>query len=308
MKHRALITGAAGFVGRYLRDHLSARGWDIVAVDNAPVEETLRCDITDAVLVEALIANAAPLTHVFHLAALTFVPDAQKNPARAMRVNIEGTVNVAEALRRHCPGARLVYISSAEVYGPPQYLPIDESHPLNPAIPYAISKAAADHYCAFLASGFGLDVVRMRPFNHSGAGQTENFVLPAFARQIARIETGRCAPQLHVGNLDAARDFSHVRDVVCAYEAAALNAESGQAYNVCAGRAIRIGDALDKLLALSSCAIEVVVDPDRLRPVDIPEIYGSHHKLTEKCGWQPEITLDTLLEELLDDWRARLNN
>ena len=100
MKHRALITGAAGFVGRYLRDHLSARGWDIVAVDNAPVEETLRCDITDAVLVEALIANAAPLTHVFHLAALTFVPDAQKNPARAMRVNIEGTVNVAEALRR----------------------------------------------------------------------------------------------------------------------------------------------------------------------------------------------------------------
>lgn len=306
MQERALITGAAGFAGRYLRNHLGARGWDIVAIDHLPAEGVLPCDITDETQVKAFFDTIAPVSHLFHLAALTFVPEAQQHPAKAMRVNLEGTVNIADTLRRHSHEARLVYISSAEVYGPPQRLPIDENHPLHPAIPYAISKAAADQYCAYLAHGLGMDVIRLRPFNHSGPGQADCFVLPAFARQIAEIEAGLRPPRIEVGNLDAARDFSHVRDVVRAYEEAALNGESGQVYNICAAKAIRIGDALDKLLALSSCKIEVIVDPARLRPVDIPEIYGSSQKLAAQTGWQPEIPFDTLLEELLDDWRARV--
>ena len=176
---------------------------------------------------------------------------------------------------------------------------------MNPKNPYAISKAAADHYCGFLHEAGALDVVRVRPFNHAGAGQPDVFVLSNFARQVAGIESGRLAPVLRVGNLDARRDFSHVSDVVRAYEAIALQGEAGEVYNVCSGQAPRIHDAVDKLLQLCRVAIRVEPDPSRLRTVDVSEVRGSHEKLKARTGWQPELSFERVLLDLLNHWRQQ---
>ncbi|MBI2431371.1 MAG: GDP-mannose 4,6-dehydratase [Candidatus Hydrogenedentes bacterium] len=300
------MTGASGFVGRILCAYLKERGWDVVGSGDLHQDGLIHCDVTDPGQVRALIATAGKCTHVFHLAALTFVPQANERPGDAINANLMGTIHLTEALRTHGAQARLIYIGSADAYGPPQSLPIDENHPLNPQNPYAISKAAADHYCAFLSKSSGLEIIRMRPFNHSGPGQSDHFVLSSFARQIAAIECGQAPPVLRVGNLEAARDFLHVQDVVRAYELAALKGHPGEAYNVCSGKAHRIQDVLDAMLEMATVKIEVEPDPARLRPVDVPRVEGAYLKLESHTGWLPNITFDTLLRDLLIDWRARL--
>lgn len=306
MKKRALVTGAGGFVGTRLARHLEAQGWEVVRSGHPAVEGMLPCDFQDDDEVRTLIADAGPLTHVFHLAAIAFVPDAERDPVRAMDVNLNGTIRLCGALREQAAPPRLVFIGSSEIYGPPQSLPMTEAHPINPANTYAISKAAADHYCAHLSRIRALDIVRMRPFNHAGPGQADSYVLSSFARQIAEIEAGLRAPVLETGNLDAARDFLHVDDVLRAYEAAALHAPGGEAFNVCSGQAQRIQAALDQLLAMSSATIEVRHDPARMRPSDVPEVCGSSAKLIAMTGWRPEIAFDALLRDLLDHWRSEI--
>jgi len=254
--------------------------------------------------VERAFAEAGAVTHVFHLAAVTFVPAAGRDPAGTFRANLQGTVHVAEAMRRAHPDARLVFIASGEVYGAPVSLPITEQHPLNPVNPYAISKTAADQYCRWLHAAEGVDTIRMRPFNHTGPGQNDAFALPAFAHQIAQIEQGAIPPILRVGNLEARRDFSHVEDVVEAYELAATAGEAGQAYNVCSGRAVSIRHALDLLLGMAKTPIAVEQDPDRMRAVEIAESFGSYDKLHQATGWQPKRTFESLLAELLAYWRT----
>jgi len=303
---RALVTGAAGFAGRALCAYLAERGWDIVACDlRAPSGpgQGVVCDVTDRDAVSALVAAQREVSHVFHLAALTFVPDATRDPSRTFAVNLQGTVHLTQALREHAPRARLIYIGSAGAYGQPQSLPITETHPIQPKNPYAISKAAADQYCGFLHEAGALDVLRVRPFNHAGAGQPDVFVLSSFARQVAGIESGRLPAVLRVGNLDSRRDFSHVSDVVRAYEAIALEGEGGEVYNVCSGEATCIQDALDQLLEMSRVAIRVEPDPSRLRAVDVSEVRGSYDKLRKRTGWEPEMPFDSILADLLDHWR-----
>jgi len=305
---RALVTGAAGFVGTILSAHLRKQGWAVTCSDHHVPQgggaDWFACDISDAAQIDQMVAWAGSVTHVFHLAAVTFVPEAGRNPSGAFNVNLLGTVHVAEAVARHAPDARLIYVSTAEVYGHPQFLPITESHPLDPTNPYAISKAAADQYCAYL-NHVGRDVVRVRPFNHTGPGQSDLFVLSSFARQIAQIESGKLPPVLQVGNIEAARDFSHVGDVVRAYECLALKGVSGEVYNVCSGHAVTVRDALDQLLALAQTDIRIEVQPERMRPVDVPCAYGSYEKLARDTGWRPEIPFERLLAELLEFWRAR---
>jgi GDP-4-dehydro-6-deoxy-D-mannose reductase len=306
MTQRALITGASGFVGPVLRAHLEAGGWETVCIGQAGEGGLPGCDITDRVEIDALLDHAGAITHVFHLAAMTFVPAAHRDPTTAMQVNLLGTIQLTNALRDRDSKARFVNIGSAEAYGPPQFLPVTEAHPLNPGNPYAISKAAADHYCAYLAKSGALDVVRVRPFNHSGPGQTDQFVLSSFARQIAEIEAGLRAPEIHVGNLTASRDFLHVNDVVRAYEALALRGQTGAAYNVCSGVARSIEEALHILLALSTARPKVVPDPARMRPVDVPVMYGSYDQIMHDTGWRPEHELEYLLTELLHYWRTQV--
>ena len=307
MNRTALITGAGGFVGHILRQYLSDRGWTVRCCDaRAPADDPdwFTCDVSDARSVDALLEWAGgEVTHVFHLAAITFVPESGRDPHRAFDVNLQGTVLLTDAVRRHAPSARFVFIGSAEVYGPPRTLPMDEQHPINPTNPYAISKAAADLYCGYLHAAGLLDVVRVRPFNHSGPGQSDAFVLSSFAHQIARIEAGKEPPVLRVGNLEARRDFSHVSDVVRAYEALALEGQSGEVYNVCSGCAVSIRDALEGLLNVAGASIRVEHDPARMRPVDIPEMWGTHAKLSARTGWTPRISFDALLCDLIGYWR-----
>ena len=308
----ALVTGAAGFVGRRLCAHLSCQGWEVAGTDvygtfPAPgCAEWVNCDITRRDDVVQLFDQIPPVTHLFHLAAVTFVPDAEKNAKAACRVNVDGTRRVVETLLKFDPSARLVLVSSADIYGPPLFLPIDETHPVQPQNAYARSKEQAETWCRSLHNAGKLDLVVMRPFNHTGPGQSDKFVLPSFARQIARIEAGIQPPVIQVGNLDAARDFSHVDDVLRAYELAALKGAAGEIYNVCSGASIRIGDALDRLLALSKTKIRVQTDPSRVRPPESAQIRGSHQKLSAATGWRPQIPFDRLLQDLLAYWRKQV--
>lgn len=307
MSPKALVIGSEGFVGKRLCAHLESTGWEVLGASRrVPPDHPARfvCDIVDREQVVEMVRWAAGVTHVFHLAAVSFVPDAAEDPARSFLVNFIGGVNVAQALVKHAPRARFICVTSCGVYGPAVRLPIVESHKLAPVNPYGIGKAALDHYCAWLDARGLLDCVCLRPFNHSGPGQRPDFALPAFAFQIARAEAGLAVPVVRVGNLEPARDFLHVDDVVRAYEAAALRGRAGAAYNVCSGRSWTLREALNRLLAMTSVPFTVEVDSTRVRPLEIPDLYGSHDRLTAHAGWRPEKTFDDLLEDVLAHWRA----
>ncbi len=308
MNARALITGADGFVGRVLAEHLTERGWDARGCVLPPAPEAgdvFGCDVSDPAQVDALMEWAGPVTHVFHLAAITFLPVSQSDPAHTMDVNLGGTIRLIHAVRSHAPKARILHVGSAAAYGVPRSLPITEEHPLQPNEPYAISKAAADAYCDYACRNDGVEILRVRPFNHTGGGQSDQFVLPSFARQIARIRAGLEEPVIRVGNLDVARDFLHVRDVVKAYELLARLGKAGHAYNVCSGASQSVHHALERLQELAETRVRIEVDPERVRRVEIPEVRGSHDKITLHTGWEPSIRFEAVLRELLDYWCER---
>lgn len=308
MSKRILVTGSEGFVGRYLVPFLEAQGHEVVGCDLVVPDGAVNraaVDMNDGDSVTRVIREAGDVDAVFHLAARTFVPDAMADPLGVMDTNFQGTIRLIHTLKEHRPAARLLFVSSSEVYGPPQRLPVTEDHPLAPGNPYALSKTAADHYCAYASKALGLDIVRLRPFNHTGAGQSPAFVLSSFAQQVARMERGIDEPVLKVGNLEASRDFLHVNDVVRAYAFALDGCESGEAYNICSGEASPLQRAVDTLVSLAEIDVQVAVDPRRLRPVDVPEVRGSHQKFTDATTWQPEIPLRRMLKDLLEYWREQ---
>lgn len=307
MTKSALVTGSEGFVGRWLCPHLESLGWKVYGTDiniAEPSDMRFTCDIADPNAVDELFAWVGDVGRVYHLAAVTFLPDAAKNPTSTFEHNVFGGMNVVNALLRCVPEARFINIGSSEMYGYPDTLPVTEEHPLRPLNPYSISKTAFEHHCRYLHRTEKLDTVLMRPFNHSGPGQRDSFVLSNFAHQITQIEKGELEPVIRVGNLEARRDFSHVSDVVQAYALAAEKGRSGETYNVCSGRAVSIGEALDMLLSSSDVDIIVEVDPTRLRPVDLPEFYGSYDKLNAHCGWAPRHSIEEVLSDLLKHWRG----
>lgn len=309
MGRTALVTGAEGFVGRVLCARLADDGWRVLRTDRrapeTPEADYLACDLTDPAPVRTLAEWAADAAVVFHLAAAASVAESFAAAADYLRINTGGVMHLAGAMRAAMPHARLLYVGSAEAYGPPRALPVSEDHPLCPENPYAVSKAAADHYCACLSRAGMLDVVRLRPFNHSGPGQTDRFALPAFARQVAAIEAGKQPPVLRTGNLEARRDFLHVRDVVRAYALAAEKGASGGVYNICSGRAESMGALLEMMRRAARVPFEITPDPARMRPVDIPELRGDNSRLRNDTGWTPRVTPEELVGELLDHWRAR---
>lgn len=290
------MSGARGFVGSWLVPHLAAAGHAVVAVDRD-------VDVCDAAAVAASVAAARP-DAIVHLAGLASVAASLGAPERTARVNALGVLHVLRAARTHAPAARVLLVSSGEIYGAAAGgAAFDESAPLAPGTPYARAKAAADRLGAVFAAR-GLDVVRARPFNHTGPGQGDAFVASSFARQLAEIEAGRRAPVLAVGNLAAVRDFLDVADVVEAYRLLLERAVPPGAYNVASGAGVSIGDLLARLLAASTAKPEVREDPARWRPANAA--VGDAGRLRRATGWAPRIPLDDTLARLLDDWRARL--
>ena len=308
---RALVTGASGFVGTYLVERLRTEGHEVIPA-GGPQEQSgdlLPLDLTDIQTVNAAFDVAQPDV-VFHLAAQAFVPRAIEAPAETYAANVFGTANVLQALRdarqRFDRPIRLLYVSSAEVYGqqPAQVMPLAETTATNPVNPYAASKAAAEALVLGESRAFHIDAVISRAFNHIGPGQSDRFVVPSFAAQLARIAGGG-EPVLHVGNLQAKRDFLDVRDVVNAYVALVKHGRSGEIYNVCSGTAVAVREVLAELIRIAHVPVEVREDPARMRPVDVPLVYGDNRKLCGETGWAPAIPLRRSLQDVYE--RAQMS-
>lgn len=313
MAPRALITGATGFVGRHLVAWLQQdTDWEIVAlgtrrVEVAPGLTSIACDLTDRAAVEAVLARYRP-DYVFHLAARTSVPEAFAAPEATLINNAVSQITLFEAIRALGLNPVILVASSSEVYGaaPVDDMPLDEEQPFRPMNPYAVSKVVQDLLGLQYHLSHRMQVVRVRPFNHIGPGQSDRFVVASLARQIAEAELGLGEPVVWVGNLDAQRDFLDVRDVVRAYRLVAQPEFAGEVFNVASGVPRSIREVLEGLVALARCRVEVRQDPARMRPSDIPVIFGSAAKLRLSTGWESRIPFERSLADTLDDWRARV--
>ena len=311
---RIFITGATGFVGTHLRHYLcQATDWSIVGTsfpktpDHTQLsdrERLIYLDLRDRVSTEAALHEYQP-DFIVHLAAQSHVPTAYRDPWETLKNNILGQLNLLESCVSLKIAPRILVIGSGEEYGraDKDTLPFRETHPLRPENPYSVSKVTQDVMGYQYYRSYELPVLRVRPFNHVGPGQSDRFVLPAFASQIAEIEAGEREPVMYVGNLDPKRDFTDVRDVVRAYHQILVRGTAGEVYNVASGRPRSIRQILDTLLALSECTIRVETDPDRYRPADVPIIYGSADKLTGDTGWSPRISMDETIRDVLNEWR-----
>lgn len=303
-----LITGATGFAGRHLLARLLARGGQVAAWAHSGAQPAAESgsvtwrtvDLLDRQQVREAIDAARP-SAIYHCAGFADVHGAWGAPARALQVNALGTHHLLEAVRDAGLSCRVLVTGSAMVYRPgPEAM--TEDHPIGPAGPYALSKLAQE----MTASSSPLPVLVVRPFNHAGPGQSPAYATSAFAQQIAEIEAGRREAAIRVGNLDARRDITDVRDTVRAYEALVDRGQVHVPYNVCSGRTRTMRELLDLLLSLSRVRVRVEVDPSRLRPSDNPIIAGSHDRLTRDTGWMPEIPIEQTLADLLDHWRLRV--
>ena len=296
--HVPLVTGGGGFAGAHLVEQL-ARGGHKPA---APRRTEL--DLLDAEAVRRSVRQAQPDT-VFHLAAFSSPQRSWERPHEALLTNIQMTLNVLEAVRAEDPGATVVLVGSGQAYGNAGMLPVTEETPLEPLSPYAVSKAACDMLGRQYAAAHAMQVVRLRPFNHAGPGQAEEYVLGSLASQVAAAELGGASEAvLRTGDTASARDFTDVRDVVRAYELAA-GAEPG-AYNVCSGRRTTIAELIDLLRLEAREPVRNEVDPARLRVHDAVGIHGSHDRLTAATGWEPQIPLEQTVRDTLAWWRRRL--
>ena len=290
----AFVTGGGGFAGAHLLSLLPGA--------TAPSRDAL--DLLDADAVRAAVREAAP-DAVWHLAAQASVGRSWEAPSETIAENVAMTANVLDAVRSEAPGAAVVLISSGEIYGPPDRLPVDEEAPLRPQNPYAVSKAAADLLGGQYADAFDLRVVRLRPFNHTGPGQSDDYVVGTLTRQVAEAEAaGQSEAVVHTGNPESARDFSDVRDVVRAYVAAA-GLEPG-VYNVASGRAVSVRELIELVRAAARIPVRHEIDPARMRAHDVPEVRGDASRLRAATGWEPSIPLEQTVADALDAWREAL--
>jgi GDP-4-dehydro-6-deoxy-D-mannose reductase len=315
---RVLVTGVTGFAGSHLVDYMLERGdCEIVGIQRwrsrtENIEHFMdriamvECDLRDASSTRDTIEKVRP-DWIFHLAAQSFVPTSWTAPTESLSTNIIGQVNLFEAVRKLGMKCRIQLACSSEEYGMvhADELPIRETNPLRPLSPYAVSKVGQDLLGYQYWMSWKLDCVRTRGFNHEGPRRGPVFVASDFAKQIADIEKGRKTPVISVGNLEARRDFTDVRDMVRAYWLALEKCEPGEVYNICTGRDWTIRALLDHLLSLTKAKIEIREDPARLRPSDVPVLLGDNTRFVKATGWQPTIPFEQTLRDMLEFWRAR---
>jgi len=314
---RVLITGASGFVGQHLAAHLHTTQTDIqlhgTTLSGGRSSDSdityHEVDLRNYDTVREMLNMCQP-DHIYHLAAQAFVPRSFEDPWETLDNNIRSQLNIIQACLELGIHPRMLVISSAEIYGAvkPDEIPMGEQTPMRPTNPYSVSKVTQDLLGLQYYLSHQLPIMRARAFNHFGPGQNLRFVAPAFATQIAKIETSEQEPFIYVGNLEAQRDFTDVRDIVRAYQLIVDKGTPGQAYNVASSKAYSIQYLLDTLLSYTDIEIEVRVDSDRLRPVDVPVIRGDITKLTTDTGWRPTITFEETLKDVLEDCRQRIKN
>jgi GDP-4-dehydro-6-deoxy-D-mannose reductase len=307
--HATLVTGGAGFAGQHLLEllqHTPRQGpllaWSRHRRTITDDVEWHQVDITRKAAVDDAIRQTRP-AQIIHLAGSPHVGQSWRNSFSPLQTNVLGTHHLLEAVRRHRPDCRVLVVTSAMVYRESP-LPHDEDSPQIPSSPYGLSKLAQDQLALHAALHDGLDVIIARPFNHAGPGQDANFAISGFSRQIAMIEAGLMPPEIRVGNLDAERDLTDVRDVAGAYQRLVERGVAGRAYNICSGQAHRIGDLLNQLIALARVPVTRAVDPDRLRPSDLPRLVGDCRRLRADVGWAPTRTIGGTLADTLEWWRS----
>lgn len=313
---RVLITGMSGFAGRHLTDLLlKATHWTLIGVSRttpgdrpSPRVFWWRVDLRDPDATTRLLRYERP-DIIIHLAAQSHVPTAWKQPWETFEANVRAQLNLFEGAIAAKLSPRFLIVSSNEVYGRPaseRDLPFREERPLQPTNPYAVSKATQELMALQYHISHGYDVVIARPFNHFGPGQDTRFVASDFARQIVEIELGKREPVMHLGNMQAQRDFTDVRDIVQAYLALIQRADGGRAYNVCSGTPRSIQSLLDTMLSMTAARVEQRSDPARFRVADTPVSYGDPARIREATGWEPCIPFEQTIADLLNYWRERL--
>lgn len=301
---KAFITGINGFAGKYLAEHLLENGLEVYGIDRNNTEvngcEVEVCDILNKEKLVAVIKKVKP-DYIFHLAALSSVKQSFSNPDMTKKVSVEGTRNLFDAVIAAQISPVFLVVSSLQVYGTPDTLPITEDAPLRPQSPYAESKVEQEKLCHEYFEK-GLKIIISRSFNHTGPGQNAEFVWPSFAKQIAEIEKGK-RNELKVGNLDLEKDFSDVRDIVKAYLLAVQKCVPGEIYNICRGKPYKIGKLLEILKSYSSAEVKIVVYTERIRKIDVPVLYGDNSKFAKATGWKPAIKFEQTLKDILEYWR-----
>jgi GDP-4-dehydro-6-deoxy-D-mannose reductase len=317
---RVLITGITGFAGSHLADYIlknhpeveiyGIRRWRSRTENIEHLRDRvniLECDLRDSYSVNNLIEAIHP-NKIFHLAAQSFVPTSWNAPAESLTTNIIGELNIFEAVKKLKIDPWIQVACSSEQYGlvHEDELPIKETNPLRPMSPYAVSKIGQDYLAYQYYMSYKMKIVRTRGFNHTGPRRGDVFVCSDFAKQIVEMEKGKRKPVLHVGNLDARRDFTDVRDMVRAYWLALEHCDPGEVYNIASGVAHSIKELVDMLLSLTDIKIEIKKDPKRLRPSDVPVLIGDSTKFRKKTGWKPEISFEHTLRDILGYWREKI--
>ena len=302
---KALITGSEGFVGRYLRAELEDSGYEVTGLDLMPGEKTVAVNLLEPDAIQKLISELKP-DMIIHLAGQADVGKSWKIPAKTFEINVIAAVNLMEAVRFAYPEARIVLIGSADEYGRLREAgaSVSEETPVHPMTPYAISKIAQEQMGQAYVRSYGMHICMTRSFNHGGAGQRPGFMIPDFAQGIVRVERGE-ADTVLVGNLASKRDFTHVKDVVRAYRLIAEKGRDGEIYNVGSGTTHSAQEILDRLIGMAKCPVPVRQDPARMRPSDTPVICCDRSKLTRDTGWDPRLTIDEILRDTLEYYRAK---
>ena len=303
---RVLVTGAGGFVGEHLTRALRADGHEVTGTALDDRGDFRYLDVRYPERVDQVISDIRPEL-VFHLAGQSSVSRSWKEPALTYEVNALGTHYLLESIHRHVPDAQVHIAASSDEYGKvePEECPIDETAPLRPVSPYAVSRVTGEWIGRMFHASFGLHVVVTRGFMHTGPGQPPSFATADWARQIALAEVGEREPVVSVGNLEIRREFGDVRDVVRAYRLALEQGIPGEAYNVATGEPHRLSHVLEVLIGMAAVDISVEVDPDKLRPVDFPVLYGDAGKLEQLTGWKPQYRLEDTLGSVLAYWREQ---
>lgn len=300
---KALITGGKGFVGSYLASELKANGYDVVCCDLSSGDNIVAMDIMNQSMIVSVLSKHKPNV-LINLAGQANVGLSWKKPQLTVSLNTIGLINILEAVREVDTSMRVITIGSSDEYGSlgKNGTNVTEDMPVKPVTPYAISKSAQDSFAQLYTKVYGMNICLIRFFNLVGPGQAKGFMVPDFASGIAEVEKGK-KEFLSVGNLESARDFTHVKDAVRAVRLVAEKGHTGDVYNICSGKTYTAQQILDKLISMANVDIEVRQDPSRMRPSDTPVVCGNHDKLTAHTGWQTEYSIDEMIQETLDYWR-----